>query len=926
MKIFYKINAYKNYKFAVILIIAALLLPLATGALPLDGEDSESGTVKINQTSEEKTGIVWVMPYVTKTENNIEQTVPVESKEDMDLNKNTVHLRIQVYINSQDAEKYYGSKIYIFKLKPYEEITDIENAQPETNFDVLSSESFPYTVTLFSSELSNLNSGEIYNKFVVGVKEDEKFVPVSEARYIDNINCLSNKRETPPVSKTKKGLAIQMPGEARLLGVEHTIVNIFLNDLMSVSESANTEVYEYSGEKYYFNSDKFAEYDKKIKYLTNEGINVTAMLLISAEGFMPSSIGINGNSDDENAENANSEETPQSFSLAEPVEYMIHPDALASVQLGITEPYYYGLNLTNENGFKYFSALMSYIAEKYVRKDVGYGRIYNIILGNQIGRSEMFNNCGKTDIENYARNYLRALRICDTAIRSRFGGSRVYVPFDNWFTAKTKDGGDFVNKEVIDLLCEYSQQEGNFIWNVAWTAYNDDRLSPEFWKESAPVNDYSTQIITMKNIEVLCNYINIEKKDFLPEGESRKVMLTNQGFSSGDNSKESMELQAAAFIYAYLKARYIPDITAFIYHGHVDSKNDLITNLGLWTNAVDTVDEPGEPKRIYEVFKYMDTNREAEKIEFAKVLLGVTDFNEIVRLYSKDAVQAVILEEVTGETLKSNPNQTYIGVFNDARLSGFIGSSNIYKMSRVTYENDTSAFNNRNMLYAGFSRPVKGDFGGISKVYEAGELDLSGEKYVGVRLRIDTLIEMPEDKKIQLYFIIESENEPLSQTGTTGDAVSQSTGEVVKTFSVFEGLANISPNKDETVYFDISAWSGKSNIRKIKLLVNPYANYSQVSQSDSSAGTYDFNLYVYSIISARVSRMSWISTFLIILTAIIFAGAAVYGVLYIRAKRIRKRRLRERQEQRRRAREAAIAAGRQIPPNPANRNNNNKKR
>ena len=917
-----------KYKFIAIVIIAAVLLGVFLPQV-ISADDSEPP----GQSAEDgKTQIKSVIPYVEKKENGAPKNVPVESREDMILYSNSVYLKIQVYLNPGDAAKYYGSDVYIFKLRPHEEITDIANAQSSASFNVRSSEGFSYGVDLQSPDLINL-SGDIYNKFVAGVKDGDIYIPITDAQYISNINCLTGngKREIPPVSKTKKGLSIQMLGEARMLGVGYTTVNLFINEFISSGESPDPETYDYGGEKYYFNKEKIYEFDRKVKYLTNEGINVTAVLLISAKDFTPSgrTVQNGGNADGENSGEPEESGLPESLIPVSPLEYMIHPNALANIQDGGVHPYYYGINTTDERGVKYFEAFMSFIADRYFREDGKFGRIYNIILGTDIGRT-MYNNCGKIDIVSYVKDYLRALRICDTAIRSRFGGSRVYVPFDNWFAAKSQNDGDFtfINKELIDLLCEYSEKEGNFIWNVAWRAYNAKLHLPECWLETEPVSDYSTQVITMKNINVLCDYINLEKKDFLPGGELRKVMLSDQGFSSVDNSKENKELQAAAFVYAYLKIRYMPDITAFIYRGHVDHTKE--TGLfGLWTNAPDSDNEPGEPKKIYDVFKYMDTNREAEKIEFAKALLGIEDFTEIVPRYSKDAEPAVILKEVTGETLKSKPTATNIGLFNDARLSGFIGTSNISKMSRVKYNNpDSDNFHDKNMLFAGFSSPVKGDFGGIYKIYtdEDSVLNLKDEKYVGVRLRIDTAIDMPEDQKIQLLLIMESE--PQTQSAADGEANATALN-APKTISVFEGLANISPNRDEIIYFDISSWSDKTDIKKIKLLVNPYANYlnyteySDLSDSESSEDTdnadsfdnFDFNLYVLSIVSAHNSRMSAFQTFLTVLVIIIGVMSAGYLALYIRARIIKKKRreMRELQRKRERARAAASRSNRGIP-------------
>ncbi|MCL2095579.1 MAG: DUF5722 domain-containing protein [Oscillospiraceae bacterium] len=900
MKIFKILNGIKAkaLKYAALYLAVAAVLPgvifpgfVYASVFSDNPEDSDSiETFSRVQYSDEASRIISVIPYVTKIENGVSRYVPVESREDITANPHSVSLRLQIYIEPEDMLKY--SQIYIFKLRPHEEITDIADAQPATSFDIArndnNSDGFSYNVSLLSPDLANFKSGEIYNKFVAGVREDGIYVPVTDARYIDNINALSDRRAVPPVSNTKKGLAIQMPGEAGLLGVEHTTVNLYLNDFLDAEQNSNTEIFTYANRDYYFNRERISEYDRIIKYFTNEGINVTAVLLIDAKRFTPAEVSENPESseDPENPESSGDSDLNSDL-IIDPLQHLIHPNALAPNQGGAA--IYYGINSTDDSGVRYFEAVMSFIAERYVKEDAGFGRIYNIILGSNIGVTTLYNNCGRIDMVSYVRDYIRALRICDAAMRSSFGGARVYAPFDNWFAAKPQTDGDFINKDIIDIMCDYSVREGNFIWNIAFHAYNADRSNPEVWKENMPENNYSTPVITMKNINILCDYLNLEKRDYLPGGETRKVMLAGQGFSSGDNSKENQELQAAAFIYAYIKARYLPDITAFIYDGHVDSRNEITGgSFGLWTNAADTISEPGEKKIIRDVFKYMDTNRESEKINFAGAILGISDFSEISPLYPADFTPSVILKEVTGEVLKSRPNRTYIGRFNGASLSGFTGTSNIRSPVMVSYDNPESKdFNGGRMLSAGFSEPVKGDFGGIFKIFTPDEtpLTLEGQRYVGVNLRIDTKIDFPPDRKIQMFLVMESE--------TGGTESGQAPG-----VSIFEGLANITLNRDEAVYFDISSWTERTNIKKIKLLVNPYSDGRSDYLRGGAPGEYDFNLYVDSIVSARISRMSAIQVIFLVIFITAAAAASAYGVLYARA-RIISRRRREMRERRR---------------------------
>ncbi|MCL2098895.1 MAG: DUF5722 domain-containing protein [Oscillospiraceae bacterium] len=813
------------------------------------------------------TQIKSIIPFIERTDNEIVQNVPIESQDDIWSSPGTASLRLQVYINGSDAQKYSGEHLYICKLKTYEDTARVNSENIAVSFEVRSDESFTYILSVLT-DLSNFNNGEIYNKFVIAARIGDSLTPISDAKYIGNINHLSDMRDTPPDSFSKKGLAaVQMPGEARLLGVRHTTVKIVLNDFISAEPSSVN--YMFGGEEFYFNMDAIAEYDRRIKYLTNEGINVTAALVISANDYNRPQLhhgdeegGGEGGENDENAENEENEAV-EPETMLRPIDHLIHGAARENAAV---RPFYFGINTADEFGFKYFAALMSFIADRYVREDMGSGRIYNLILGSEIGNISM-NYCGQIEAEQYAKDYMRALRIADTAARSRFGGARVYVPLDNSF-AHSPDNG-YVNRQLIDLLCEYSETEGNFIWNVAVHAYNADRYSLETWRESSPVDSYETPYITMKNINVLADYINIEKQAYLPDGETRKLMLAGQGFTSGGISTEGMELQAASFIYAYLKAKYTPEITAFIYHGQMDNPSEEIGYFGLWT-------EQGEKKLIHDVFKYMDTDKEAGYTGFAKPLLNIDKFEELIPFYPEEAEPAVILTETTGKPNRSRMNFAVgIGRFGTgAVLDGFIGSANMSELSVEEYEGEHSGLNR--VLFAGFTEPLRGDFGSIFKIYDRDNaLDLSGCRFVELNMRIDSDLELDAKRTTQVILTLEAE---------TPEAL-----------YMYEGMANIRLNEDTAVYFDISEWEGRSGIHRVAVAANPYSE-----AYGGSGGGYDFKMYIQSVTAVNVSRINFIRSFIIAVIIIVLLLAAAWTALFIRARIIRERRRRLRELRRKR--------------------------
>jgi hypothetical protein len=117
----------------------------------------------------------------------------------------------------------------------------------------------------------------------------------------------------------------------------------------------------------------------------------------------------------------------------------------------------------------------------------------------------------------------------------------------------------------------------------------------------------------------------------LYEGKPRRVILSEQGFHSRDNEK-GLQLQAAAYCYAYYKASRLEGIDSFILHRHVDHGGEGGLNLGLWERSKQSRSpaSPLKPKPIYEVFKKAGTGEWKEAFAFALPLIGIKSWEELL--------------------------------------------------------------------------------------------------------------------------------------------------------------------------------------------------------------------------------------------------------------------------------------------------------
>ena len=90
-----------------------------------------------------------------------------------------------------------------------------------------------------------------------------------------------------PKAPTKKGLYITpgMEEDALELGVRHTTINLSVSDFLPTPANRNSSyayAFSYGGTTYYFAKHAIAQYDRELTRLAQNGVLVTAILLLPA--------------------------------------------------------------------------------------------------------------------------------------------------------------------------------------------------------------------------------------------------------------------------------------------------------------------------------------------------------------------------------------------------------------------------------------------------------------------------------------------------------------------------------------------------------------------------------------------------------------------------------------------------------------------
>ena len=486
---------------------------------------------------------------------------------------------------------------YLFELQPYE--TGIGS---RTDYAAWCDKTEKLK---FSLPFSGGDSDpRLYSRFVVALKIGDTYQAISAPIYVTNPGDVASFTEEYPEAMSKKGLLIEldMLGDAMELGVKHTTINIPYHHIIG----GNLK-YRYNGKDYYFNEELIASYDKMISSFSNKGIIVTAILL-------------NGWND-------------------------AHPELHEAGLAKSSSAFYYGFNVSTPEGYETTRALFSFMAERYSGADYKHGRVSNWIVGNEVNNNKNWNYVGPMDLASYTKLYEKKFRVAYTAIKSRSKNARVFFSTDyEW--KKQNTNLQYAAKDFIDLFNAGISAEGNIEWGLAYHPYPYPMTEPEFWDDdqTGMVNEtFESPVINFKNLHVLTDYFQ-QAHMRTAGGQVRHIILSEEGFTSDSISRGKVyDIQAAAFAYAYYLVDNNPYIDAFILNRQVDAITEVETScaFGLWTVDMSRPDKviAVMPKNIYQVFKHIDTRKSLRYSEFAKSIVGISDWSEVIPGFDPEKYQ-----------------------------------------------------------------------------------------------------------------------------------------------------------------------------------------------------------------------------------------------------------------------------------------------
>lgn len=380
-----------------------------------------------------------------------------------------------------------------------------------------------------------------------------------------------------PAIESKKGLQISDAADAKILGVRHSAINVNEGDfLMSAPEEGNTIEYVLDGKTFYFRKSVVEASDRRLKDLSDIGVNITLILLNSRHWGV---------------------RVPDDMWAV-----IRHPDYTDDDKEALISAF----NIRTPEALDYYRAFIAFLADRYTREDGAYGKIWGMIVGNEVNSGYVWGNAGEKTVEEYTTEYTKVVRVTWQTAASILSSIRIYLSFDHFWRDSNFGNNQpmryYGTKPMLTILNRICLDEGQIPWNIAFHPYPQDLNFPDFWNDTDATPDDDASIITFRNLEVLARFTY--EPEFLCNGERRRIILSEQGFNS-HWTVESEVLQAAAYGHAYRKVMSIPEIDSFILHAHRDNWHEFGLNLGLWRRKRDC-GEMDAPKPIYYVFKAID--------------------------------------------------------------------------------------------------------------------------------------------------------------------------------------------------------------------------------------------------------------------------------------------------------------------------------
>ena len=444
------------------------------------------------------------------------------------------------------------------------------------------------------AEVDGQRYDRLYSRWVLAQKSQNGMLICSHGHYADDVKAKYDLPHEVPASK--KGIggfgANRFASDLDSLDITSVTVNMWLG-FMSLTPSDDAIPFDYNGRTYYADRKAIEGFDKTLQYTAARDVIVNAIVLIAPE---------------------------RSFADKAAGRLFEHPDFdPAGIYTMPNMPTLESLNL--------YAAAIDFLAERYSRPDKKYGRVHHWIAHNEVDAGWVWTNAGIKTPLRFMDIYIKSMRLLYYTARKYSPHPEVFITLTHYWQSRHNEYC-YPSAQLLELLVDYTQAEGDFKWGVAHHPYPQSLFEPKSWLDDQATFDYDTPQITFKNLEVLDAWIKQPRA--LYQGKiKRTVFLSEQNPNSKDYSEEALREQAAGMAYAMKKLEACDGIDAYQMHGWFDQRAEGGLRIGV-RRFMDDETDPGGRKPAWFVFQAFGTDREDEVFEFAKDIIGIDDWDQVI--------------------------------------------------------------------------------------------------------------------------------------------------------------------------------------------------------------------------------------------------------------------------------------------------------
>ena len=437
----------------------------------------------------------------------------------------------------------------------------------------------------------------ILSRWAVTISTTDGYSLCSYGKYADHIDCEYGIPK--PIHLNKKGLGAfkynEFESDLDELGISYITLNMRINNFLRLKPEKDAIPFEYGGCTYYANAMKIAKYDRAIQSAAKRGIDVSAIILVY----------------------------PENRSRDKDVGRLLeHPEFDPAG--AYTMP-----NMTNQESLNLYAAAVDFLASRYSRPDKKYGHVHRWIVHNEVDAGWVWANAGEKNILEYMDIYHKSIRLVYLITLKYNRNTEVLISLTHFWSIPNIEPFCYPASYILNELISFSRAEGDFRWGIAHHPYPENLADPRSWSEPNATFNGQTKVITFKNLEVLNAWI--KQPETFYQGGKRTLLLSEQNPNSPDYTDRSLIEQAACLAYAWKKVMACDGIDAYIAHSWIDARFEGGLKTGL-RKYPDDESDPFGCKPSWYLYRDLATERETESCEFAKKIIGIEDWDEIIHM------------------------------------------------------------------------------------------------------------------------------------------------------------------------------------------------------------------------------------------------------------------------------------------------------